>query len=110
MLADLRGTGETWWASATVQMQNGKNLVIGESGAYLGLRDSELFNTSLMIGKTTLGMWNWDANQIVSWLKESYDSVSIYGEGDMGIVATVQGALNDDVDQLVTNGILLYLP
>lgn len=103
VLADLRGTGETWWASATVQMQNGKNLVIGESGAYLGLRDSELFNTSLMIGKTTLGMWNWDANQIVSWLKESYDSVSIYAEGDMGIVATVQGALNDDVDQLVTN-------
>ena len=48
-------------------------------------------------------MWNWDANQIVSWLKESYDSVSIYAEGDMGIVATVQGALNDDVDQLVTN-------
>ena len=48
VLADLRGTGETWWASATVQMQNGKNLVIGESGAYLGLRDSELFNTCLL--------------------------------------------------------------
>jgi hypothetical protein len=64
--------------------------------------------TAVWVGRTIAAMQVWDTLRAIEWAvkeqKLSASSISIYGKGDMGIVALYAGLIDDRVSQVILNG------
>ena len=99
LLPDLRGVGETFWPMQPLTAPSGAEIIIGESGDYLALQDSELHNTALLLGSSALGMWLHDLDGLIRFAAEElgFHTLSVWGRGAFGLAALLAGILNDRV-------------
>jgi cephalosporin-C deacetylase-like acetyl esterase len=68
---------------------------------------AEIERTASWIGRTVASMQVWDILRSIEWLaseeKIPASSISIYGKGDMGILALYAGLLDERVQQVILN-------
>src|SRR5262249_25239735 len=68
---------------------------------------AEIERTASWIGRTVASMQVWDILRSIEWLaseeKISASSVSIYGKGDMGILAIYAGLFDERVQRVILN-------
>jgi cephalosporin-C deacetylase-like acetyl esterase len=68
---------------------------------------TDVERTAVWIGRTIAAMQVWDTLRAVEWAvneqKISAPSISIYGKGEMGIVALYAGLFDDRIQQVILN-------
>src|SRR5207247_7962100 len=69
---------------------------------------AEIERTASWIGRTIASMQVWDVLRAIEWVtseeKISPPLISIYGNGEMGILALYDGLFDDPVTQVLLNG------
>ena len=91
---DLRSTGETHF---------------NEQGGYNGFRDFDVGVAALKLGETLAGYWVRDclvAMAVAQQAAGGHLQVTIHGEGEMGLVALLVAAHEDDVAAVEVRGLL----
>ncbi|PYV40419.1 MAG: hypothetical protein DMG06_20335 [Acidobacteria bacterium] len=68
---------------------------------------AEIERTASWIGRTVASMQVWDIKRAIEWMTEeekiSSPSISLYGKGDMGILALYAGLFDERVQQVILN-------
>jgi cephalosporin-C deacetylase-like acetyl esterase len=68
---------------------------------------AEIERTASWVGRTAASMQVWDILRAVEWLvneeKVSSSSISVYGKGDMGILALYAGLFDERIQQVILN-------
>ena len=91
---DLRSTGETHF---------------NEQGGYNGFRDYDVGIAALKLGETLAGYWVRDCLVAIAAARQATDGrlkVAIHGEGEMGLIALLVAAHQDDVAGVQVRGLL----
>lgn len=68
---------------------------------------ADLERTAVWVGRTIAAMQVWDIRRAIDWALEdqqlSPSGISIYGKGDMGVLALYAGVMDDRVNEVILN-------